>query len=68
MRYTCVGDVRGSCRIKHRTILAAVRCIRADHLDCQSQGGYSDRAVFRVDGRRLSSDEMDELDYCEETQ
>ena len=65
-RYTCVGDVRGRCRIMHRSIAAAVRCLANDQRACRRGGGagaYSDRHIRAVepDGtvRRLTGDEYD---------
>jgi hypothetical protein len=60
--YTTRGSVRGSCGHQHRSITAAVRCARRDHAGCVSQGGYSDRDVFRADGEDLTEHEMREID------
>ena len=47
--YRCVGDVRGWCGHRHRTIDGALRCLRRDQSGCHSQGGYSDRAIYLYD-------------------
>ena len=65
IHFTCVGDICGDCRVKHRTPGAADRCCRQHHRDVMRghPGGrvYSDRAVRAVeeDGvlRRLTDDE-----------
>lgn len=44
--WTCIGPVRGTCGVKHRTEAAAVRCCDADQRDCRALPGgrsYSDR-------------------------
>ena len=41
--YSSEGSVRGTCGHKHRTLNAALACIRRDELGCCAQGGYSDR-------------------------
>lgn len=62
--YTCIGDIRGECGIKHRTMRAAYECCRRDESGCGSQGGYSDRAIYeaREDGIRVVSYEEKELE------
>jgi hypothetical protein len=57
MRYTCKGDVRGDCGIKHRTLETALACLERDMEGCASQGGYSDRDVV--------SDNGEVWNYCE---
>lgn len=56
--YTTDGDVRGSCDHKHRTLDAAQKCKDKDSCGCASQGGYSDRYIYRVseDGREIVTD------------
>ena len=65
VKYTTIGDVRGCCGHKHRSIEAAKACIEKDHRGCNKQGGYSDRTVYRVsdDGsiERLTEDEVSRL-------
>lgn len=65
--YHAIGDVRGSCRHKHRTIAAAVACQDRDANACARLGGgaYSDRYVRRTDGRALTESERDEIYYHE---
>ena len=58
--YTTKGSVRGCCGHKHRTIDAAVKCLKADQSGCASQRGYSDRAIVRTDGEELTEAEFDE--------
>lgn len=65
MRYTTKGNVRGRCGHQHRTIRTAVICRMRDQSGCQSQGGYSDRSVVRVDGEPLTGEEEREIYYCE---
>lgn len=60
--YTTKGSVRGCCGHKHRTLEAAVRCVRGDQRGCQSQGGYSDRRVVRTDGEALTEAEVYAID------
>lgn len=63
--YTTTGGVRGSCGHKHRTLVAAAKCISRDDSGCGSQGGYSDRiimAVERDEERELNDYELRELD------
>jgi hypothetical protein len=48
--YECVGDIRGSCGHKHRTLSGAKRCLLDDRAGCSNQGGYSDRMVRGDDG------------------
>jgi hypothetical protein len=43
--FTTWGSVRGCCGHAHRSIEAAVKCIKADRAACKRQGGYSDREV-----------------------
>jgi hypothetical protein len=50
MHYETEGNVRGNCGHRHRTLDGAIRCLRRDHRGCVSQGGYSDRYIYRVDG------------------
>ena len=47
--YTTRGSVRGCCGHKHKTIGAAVRCLRDDQAGCKSQRGYSDRTIRAID-------------------
>lgn len=42
--WTCVGDVRGDCGVKHRSLASAEACCDRDHAGCKTQGGYSDRS------------------------
>jgi len=59
--YTCSGNVRGDCGVKHRTIEAAARCCRRDSVGCHRQGGYSDRFPEGRDprGRAVPLDDWD---------
>ena len=59
--WTCEGPVRGACGVAHRTLDAAVRCIRADQRACQAQGGYSDRSIRRIDRRPLTDAEASDV-------
>lgn len=64
-KYTCEGSVRDDCGVMHRSLAAAVACVRRDQRDCSSQGGYSDRRIMRVTERglvRLSEAEADEAE------
>lgn len=63
--YTTKGGVRGSCHHEHRTIRAALACVRADDRRCKRGNGpsaYSDRSVVRADGQRLTEAEHDLLE------
>jgi len=64
--YTCVADICGDCRVKHRSVQAADQCCSKHHRQIQrgnpGGGAYSDRVVVAVeDGirRRLTDDEQD---------
>lgn len=46
--YTTKGSVRGPCGHKHTGIRTARECLDRDMRGCASQGGYSDRRVYRV--------------------
>lgn len=48
--YYTQGSVRGRCGHTHRTLSGAIRCLDRDLAGCKSQGGYSDRSVYRSDG------------------
>lgn len=48
--FITLGSVRGACPHIHRTEEAAARCLARDQRGCASQGGYSDRQIYRVDG------------------
>lgn len=64
--FTTRGSVRGCCGHKHRTIEAALRCLKSDQSGCASQGGYSDRQLIPVeDGqkRELTEGEFAYLDH-----
>jgi hypothetical protein len=44
--WTCIGEVRGECGVKHRTEQAAQKCCDRDNRDCKRGHGprsYSDR-------------------------
>ena len=59
--YVCKGSVRGCCGHKHRTISGGVSCLKRDQSACRSQGGYSDRSIYRlVDGQ---IEELSENEY-----
>lgn len=63
--YQTIGDVRGCCGHKHRTIASAENCRRKDSQGCKSQGGYSDRFVVAFENgerRALTLEENDESD------
>jgi hypothetical protein len=50
-RWTCCGDVRGACSIRHRTKAAAAACCDADNRAVKRWHGpraYSDRTVIRA--------------------
>lgn len=55
MKYTTSGSVRGSCGHNHKTLGAAYDCLLRDRSGCRSQGGYSDRRIFRVVNGELES-------------
>ena len=48
--YYTSGNVRGRCPHKHRSADSAEACRARDAEGCASQGGYSDREVYRSDG------------------
>jgi len=52
MPYTTWGSIRGDCGHVHRSYAAAETCIERDQRGCATQGGYSDRTVRLVCGRR----------------
>ena len=43
--YRCVGNVRGWCGHRHRSLVAAVRCLKSG-----LNGGGSDRQILTYDG------------------
>lgn len=47
MKYSTYGSVRGTCGHKHKSIAAARKCLEEDQKGCASQGGYSDREIYR---------------------
>jgi hypothetical protein len=57
-RYVCVGSVRGSCGIAHRSLDAAIKCLDDDGRWCRRQGGYSDRHIEHIDGTQLSESDF----------
>lgn len=59
IKYTTKGSARSTCGHNHRSIKTAVKCLLADGSGCQSQGGYTDRFVVRVDGVSLTDNERD---------
>jgi len=61
--YTTIGSVRGCCGHKHRTIEAAVDCIKRDQSGCRSQGGYSDREVRYAGGAELRESDWEYVHY-----
>lgn len=61
MRYSCIGEIRGSCGHSHLTLRTAAKCILHDARGCARQGGYSDRRVRHADGTRLFDDEVRDL-------
>ena len=52
--YTTEGSVRGSCGHKHRTLQGAADCLKRDAAGCRSQGGYSDRSLYQIDGEETT--------------
>lgn len=46
--YTCIGDTRGQCGVKHATRREAEKCCESDRRGCARQGGYSDRQVAEI--------------------
>lgn len=46
--YRNFGDVRGECPHRHRTLTGAMRCNVQDQRGCASQGGYTDRMIYRI--------------------
>lgn len=63
--YTTKGSVRGCCGHKHRSLKTAFICITKDTNGCNSQGGYSDRYIQRLDGEELEVSEQKILDSLE---
>lgn len=61
MLYTTVGDVRGCCDHKHRSIRTAVECLGRDQGRCARQGGYSDRIVVYADHSWLTDTDREEV-------
>ena len=45
--YTTYGSVTGDCGHSHKTHQSASQCATKHERGCKSQGGYSDRAVYR---------------------
>jgi hypothetical protein len=65
--YTCRGNVRGCCEVRHGSLKAASKCQQSDQRACKKVGGYSDRKVVRINeyGRfeDLSEGEFAELNH-----
>ncbi len=62
--YTTKGSVCGPCGHAHRTLRAAVDCMRKHQRDVTTANGdraYSDRAVFRSDGELLTDAEIEAM-------
>lgn len=47
--FACIGQIRGCCGHKHRTIASAEKCLVRDWAGCRRQGGYSDRQISLID-------------------
>ena len=62
--YSCIGNVRGDCGHKHRTLSGARKCLERDQSGCESQGGYSDRYIIGTDCKCYSVDGSNDL-YCD---
>ena len=54
--YVCIGSVRGWCGHRHTSVRTAMECIERDGSGCGSQGGYSDRNVYRLSDVREEGD------------
>lgn len=63
MYYITRGSVRGSCGHKHRSIETAAKCVKRDMGSCNSQGGYSDRYVYKIEEGELVA--LSEDECCE---
>ncbi len=70
--WTCRGDVRGSCRVRHRSYAASMACIERDMLAVKKKYGrsaYSDRwpTAANEAAADLLEESHAELDYyiCE---
>ena len=65
--YTTIGDIRGECGHRHRTLRTAAICRHRDSVGCVSHGGYSDRRLYAVEeGDDIvipSNDEREEYNY-----
>lgn len=63
--YTCGNfrDVRGNCGHHHRTIDAAEKCLARDQSGCVSQGGYSDRSIWKIEDGREVEIELSEQEW-----
>lgn len=48
--WACRGQVRGDCGHAHKSLRAALACLKRDAAGCRRQGGYSDRRVVHVEG------------------
>ena len=68
-RWVTWGDVRGQGPVR-RTAARAARDLAADEQGCESQGGYSDRAVYAVDadGYLLTRHEDEPPNYVYQSQ
>ena len=62
MKWTCIGSVRGSCGIAHRTREASQAHCRQDNRDCKvgcGQNAYSDRYPHPLDAEAEAADDRE---------
>ncbi|HSH25596.1 MAG TPA: hypothetical protein VLA13_08675 [Massilibacterium sp.] len=64
--YEAIGDIRGWCGHKHRSVITAQKCADKDQKYCESLGVYSDRAVYAVADELMSALTYEERDELEE--
>ena len=65
MHYFNVGEKRGDCGHRHRTLVSATKCLIEDQMVCENEGHYSD-SLTKVKQKKeiyeLSSDEWRQQD------
>ncbi len=52
--YTTIGNMRGSCGHRHRTVDAAARCVARDLAKCRVRGDCSDRIIVALEPAQVS--------------
>jgi len=65
--YTTIGDIRGECGHRHRTLRTAAICYHRDSVGCDSHGGYSDRRLVVEEGNDIVTATHKEMEEYNDT-